>query len=110
MKKITAILCLVSFFVLLGNKGFSQVKSSPNIDSNIEGTYQIQVIGTRAQPNIPGNLKEIVQKNRNATQVKYVSLGSVVKLKILPFSQINSSSFKPLTSIAHIAREEKETN
>ncbi len=73
-------------------------KQTPSID----GTYQIQMINTRNKPNIPGNLNQLVLENRDATQVKYISLGTEVRLKILPLSEINKPDFKPLTMITHV--------
>ncbi len=64
-------------------------KTTPCID----GTYQLQMIHSRNQPYFPTNLDKIVTDNRDATFVKYVSLGTEVRLKILPLSEINAPDF-----------------
>ncbi len=63
--------------------------------SKINGTYQLEIIG-RQNPLIPANLHQIVTENRKENQLSYVQLGTMVRVKILPFSEINSPSFKPL--------------
>lgn len=70
---------------------------------NIEGTYQIQVINTRDQPCIPGNLIQLVIDNRHATDIVFVNLGRSVRLKIIPTSEITKPDFKPLEKVVHIS-------
>lgn len=71
-------------------------------NSEIEGTYQIQVINSRNQPSIPGNIDELILQNRHATEAVYVQLGTEVRLKILPLSEINRTGFTPVEKIIHI--------
>lgn len=67
-----------------------------------EGTFQIQVINSRSQPLIPANINELVAANRQATEIVYVQLGTDVRLKILPLTEINRSGFVPLEKVKHI--------
>ena len=66
-----------------------------------EGTFQIQVINSRSQPIIPANINELVTANRNATEIVYVQLGTDVRLKILPLSEINRPEFTRLEKVKH---------
>ena len=74
----------------------AQIKADTTLNKcyTIDGTYQIQVINSRSQPLMPVNLNKIVLENRDATKVKYVPLGSIVRIMILPLSEINKPDFK----------------
>lgn len=72
------------------------------IDTSFTGTYQIQLINTRDQPYIPGNLKELVLNNRHATKQVTISLGDLVRLVILSEAEIKAAGFKPLKQIAYV--------
>ncbi len=69
--------------------------------TSIQGTYQIEVLG-RANPLIPANLSQIVEKNRDQNKVVYVNLGTMARLKILPLNQIQKSSFKAIEEIVNV--------
>lgn len=59
-----------------------------------EGQFQIQVKDMRYKPSIPYNLDELIEKNRKQNEVTYVSLGSAVRLMILPVNYINKTGKK----------------
>lgn len=103
MKKI--ITTCVLFLLLIGITN-AQTGNNPSkkTESSIEGTYQIQVVNSRDQPYIPTNLKQLVLDNRDAKDVKYVTLGTEVRLMILPLSEITKPDFKPIKMIAHVAK------
>ncbi len=71
-------------------------------NSSAEGTWQIQVLNSRNQPFIPGNINELVAENRHASEVVYVQLGTEVRLKILSLSEINRPQFIPVEKIKFI--------
>lgn len=101
MKKILLLLIFIfAGFTVKAQDTTDKPKTNSSI--NIEGTYQFQMINTRAQPNVPGNLKEIILGKRDATKVIYVQLGTDVRLKILPWSEIKKSDFQPLPLVFHI--------
>ncbi len=105
MKKIMKKILLLLIFIFAGFTVKAQDiadKSKTDSSINIEGTYQIEVINTRSQPYIPGNLKEMVLEKRDATKIIYVQLGTEVRLKILPYSEIRKANFKPLPLVSHI--------
>ncbi len=105
MKRASIILIL---FICIQTKFVFSQQNLPNGNQvnmaiqNIEGTYQIQVINTRDQPCIPANLNQLVIDNRHATDIVYLNLGSSVRLKIIPISEITKADFKPLEKIVHI--------
>jgi hypothetical protein len=96
---------LLLVFILTGFTAKAQdITDKSKVDSsvNIEGTYQFQMINTRAQPNIPGNLNQILSEKRDATKTVYVQMGTDVRLKILPWAEIKKSNFKPLPLVFYI--------
>ena len=101
MKKIS---WLFLFFLLGITLSNAQVAADTTKKTRtcIDGTYQLQMIRSRNQPYFPANLDKIVTDNRDATQVKYVSLGTEVRLKILPLSEINAPGFKPLPKVGYV--------
>jgi hypothetical protein len=72
-------------------------------DTSFYGTYQLQVIDSRNQPYIPGNIKQMVLENRPVDQVKYISLGPEVRLMILPLSEIKKPGFQPIKQVGHVS-------
>lgn len=76
------------------------------LEKKVEGTYQVQVKNARVKPSIPADLAQIVEKNRHATKTTYVSLGTLVRVKILPSSEISKAGFKGLEKIKYVSEEE----
>ena len=75
------------------------------LEKKAQGTYQILVRG-RQNPLIPQNIGQIVERNRHASKVVYVSLGTMVKVKILPKSEIEGAGFKPVSNVANLSEQE----
>lgn len=100
MKKILLLILIFAGITVKAQETTDKSKIDSSV--NIEGTYQIQVINTRNQPYIPSNLKEMVLEKRDATKTIYVSLGTNVRLKILPLSEISKPDFKSLEPLARI--------
>lgn len=69
---------------------------------SIEGTYQVQVVNSRNQPNVPGNLEQIVREKRHNTEDLYITIGTDVRLFIPSEKTIRSKTFIPLKAIAHV--------
>ncbi len=103
MKKVISLFVLFLMFSII-SKGQTNTDNTAKNTTNIEGTYQIQVVNSRNHPYIPYNLNQLVLDNRDATQVKYVTLGAEVRIMVLPLSEINKPDFKPLKQIAHVAK------
>lgn len=90
------------FFSALCRLSAQNTGTGSQQNSSSEGTWQIQVVNSRNQPFIPGNIDEIVADKRHASEVVYVQLGTAVRLKILPVSEINRIQFIPLEKIKFI--------
>ena len=67
-----------------------------------DGTWQIQVVNSRNQPYIPGNINEIVKENRKKSEVVYIKLDDYIRIKILSEDEISSAGFRPLEKVVHI--------
>jgi hypothetical protein len=72
---------------------------------SMEGTYQF--VRNMSETENPKQISEafttdlineVLMKNRHKTKVTYYEIGKFTKVKILPYSEINSPSFKPLSS------------
>jgi hypothetical protein len=63
-----------------------------------EGTFQIQVSDPRLKPAIPYNIDELIENNRSQNEVKYLQLGTQVRLMILPKNQVKGKSKLPMIS------------
>jgi hypothetical protein len=63
-----------------------------------EGTFQIQVNDPRLKPAIPYNIDELIENNRSQNEVKYLQLGTQVRLMILPKNQVKGKSKLPMIS------------
>ncbi len=97
-------LLIIFLFFVSGLCGLSAQNSGTVFQQNslAEGTWQIQVVNSRSQPFIPGNINELVAENRHASEVVYVQLGTEVRLKILSLSEINRPQFIPVEKIKFI--------
>jgi hypothetical protein len=97
---------VVAFFAAfnLFSQEYSPQQTTENaiIETSTEGTYQLQVINSRGNPYFPANLDEIVRANRKKDEPAYVWLGSNVRLKILPLSEIKASGFARPEKIVYI--------
>jgi hypothetical protein len=76
------------FLLLIGITGYgiSQQNQSNNLEilEGFDGTFQIEIHNVRHQPNIPGNLFEIVSQNRLENQTNYFPLYENIRIRI-PF-------------------------
>lgn len=98
MKKGVLILfCVCLNFLLFGQDKISKINYLP-LDS-LKGTYQIQVINTRAQPLIPQNLNEIILKNRKLNRRTEIMLASDLRLILLSESELKDKKTVPLEPI-----------
>ncbi len=97
-------LLIIFLFIFSGLSGLSAQNTGTVLQQNstAEGTWQIQVINSRNQPFIPGNIDQMIAENRHASETVYVQLGSEVRLKILSLSEINRPQFIPLEKIIFI--------
>jgi hypothetical protein len=84
------------------NSRFTALQVSTINNKSELGTYQIQMVNSRLQPYIPGDIDEIVRKNRKKNERVYVKLDNNIRIMILSESEISSPNFKPLKQIEHV--------
>lgn len=71
-----------------------------------KATYQIQLTNPRVKPSIPGNIEELVEKHRDANKIIYFSLGTAVRVKVLPLSEIKKAGFAGVEKVKYLTQEE----
>lgn len=86
-----------------------EVQELKTLQKEVKGTYQIQVIGSRAKPAIPLELFRTIDEKRDPEEVVYHEMSDRMRIKILPEKQIESSDFEGVEErIVHISEKEAE--
>jgi hypothetical protein len=86
-----------------------EVQELKSLQKDLKGTYQIQVIGSRAKPAIPLALYRTIDEKRDPEEVVYHEMSERMRVKILPEKQIQSSDFEGVEErIVHISEKEAE--
>lgn len=101
-------------FILTGNTAFAQssenliyLEESPLTSSEItmanelpkEGTYQIIFRNSEAEIPISDEQLYLVNHKRDVLVVVYIIINPDVKIKILPYNEINDPGFEPVPTI-----------
>ncbi len=73
----------------------------------LAGTYQIQVIDSRELPALPLTYMDSILIIREKYVVKYIWIKNNIRIKILPKSEVDSPSFKPLERVVYIPSNDK---
>jgi len=104
---------LLMAFVFFTGETYSQTLQQHEEDQDLialnqklSGTWQIQMVGTRAQPMIPFDLVRRVDAIRSKNEVKYFYIDPKIRIKVLSFEQINSPGFIPVKRIISIGHDE----
>lgn len=99
MKKLLAL----SMLVFIGVCGYSQASLSKDeaqalvdLKDQMAGTYQIQMIDTRAQPSIQLSIFQDIYDARKQNETVFISLSPNCRVKIVSVNEMNSASFVPL--------------
>jgi hypothetical protein len=110
MKKLTLLLC---FAVISAAFSFSQsslnqeqVQEYFNLSVALEGTYQIQMIDTRALPTITLDLFPQIDALRLENETSYLNVNQNMRIMILPREVINASNFVWVERVIHVNGEE----
>ena len=90
------------------NLSESKVEELIELGSVLEGTYQIQMIDTRALPAVELSIYSIIQEQRSLKNVVYHYLNSNTRIMILSFQAIESPDFISLDRIAYISSKNIE--
>ncbi|MEJ6582897.1 MAG: hypothetical protein QNL61_10515 [Crocinitomicaceae bacterium] len=110
MKKLTLSLCFVltsaTFSFSQSWLNQEQVQEYFNLSVALEGTYQIQMIDTRALPTITLDLFPQIDALRLENETSYFNVNQNMRIMILPREVINASNFVWVERVIHINGEE----
>ena len=81
----------------------SEVDYLIELGATLEGTYQIQMIDTRALPTAELSLYKIIEEKRNINKTVYHYLNSNMRIMILPQETNQNSDFISLKRIKYIS-------
>ncbi|MFB6258608.1 MAG: hypothetical protein ABEH38_07930 [Flavobacteriales bacterium] len=71
-----------------------KVKELEELKEKLEGTYQIQMMGTRGRPSIPIKVFEKIKSRRKDQKVSFYSVDANTRIKILPRERIEQEGFE----------------
>lgn len=102
---------LFAFFILFSLSNVQAQQSSVDIDTEklqqqreaLKGTFQIEMIGTRALPTFNISLYDTIEELRKEDEVVYHDVSDIMRIKILPRSVIESDNFEPVERVTHIS-------
>lgn len=94
IKGFLLVLILVSFQCLSQAELTKQeVQNLLNLKTEVEGTFQIEMINTRSLPTIPLIAYKEIEMRRNKSEVVYYQLNETTRIKIFPLDQIKDPNF-----------------
>lgn len=68
-----------------------------------QGTFQIQIVNSRKNPQVDVSVIEDIIKSRKKDEIVYLPLMEEVRIMILPYSQIQSSEFKKIELYKYVS-------
>lgn len=105
------------FIFLFSLNSFSQqglskeeVTKYIKMTTDAEGTYQIQLIDTRAKPTTQLSIINSIENKRDDDKVAYFYINNFTRVKVLSRKEINSTAFKPLERYKYISSSELDKN
>ncbi len=100
-------------FLLIVASSFGQEGLQPEkvvaltkLQKEIEGTYQIQMLGTRKQPIVPLEVIRLIEDKRKENEIYYINYCPDYRIMVLPRNRISSESFVPVKPITFISLNE----
>jgi hypothetical protein len=87
-----------------------EVSKYVKMTNDAEGTYQIQLIDTRAKPTTQLSIINSIENKRENDKVAYFYVNSFTRVKVLSKKEINSTTFKPLERYKYISSSELDKN
>ena len=109
MKKLFALTCFMMFTITLYAQSHlteEQVTQYTQLAQDFEGTFQIQMIDSRATPAITLDLFPQMAALRHETEVTYLNVNPSMRIMILPTSVIESPSFQEVERVKRINSSE----
>lgn len=103
IKGFLLVLILVSFQCLSQAELTEQeIQNLLNLKTEVEGTYQIEMINTRSLPTIPLIAYKEIEMRRNKSEVVYYQLNENTRIKIFPIDQIKDPNFRYPEEVIYI--------
>ncbi|MEY4571061.1 MAG: hypothetical protein RLZ10_254 [Bacteroidota bacterium] len=97
---------ILFLFLLLFLNEYSTAQQNISNDQEIitgfDGTFQIEIHQVRYQPNIPGNILEIIAQNRRDIETTYYHLDQNIRIRIPSKQEIDHSHWQPLKLISYV--------
>jgi hypothetical protein len=73
------------------------------LSTQLEGTYQVQIVNSREKPTIPLTIMDSIQIKRQQNETIYFWLKKNVRVMVPPYSVINKQGFSPLERVKYLA-------
>lgn len=109
MKKLIVLLCFMIVSVTTYAQSHlteEQVIQYTQLAQELEGTFQIQMIDTRATPAITLDLFPQIAELRHESEVTYLNVNPSMRIMILPLSSIESPSYQEVERVTRINSSE----
>lgn len=95
-KKVFLLTCLLVFSVSVfaqSNSAAERSKKLTQMNAQMAGTYQIQMINTRALPMMPLSLLPQIDSLRKDNDTVYITVNNTERIMVLPKKVITSPGF-----------------
>lgn len=79
-----------------------KVEELTTLKTELDGTYQIQMIGTRSLPTIELSWFEVIHDSREQNETVYITVSDNCRIMVLPQTAIDAPGFVPLEYIGYI--------
>lgn len=102
---------IMFFFTLFSLSNVLAQQSASDIDveklekqrQSLEGTFQIEMLDTRALPTFNISLYDTIETLRKEDEVIYHDVSDIMRIKILPRSIIEAENFEPVERVVYIS-------
>lgn len=105
MKNLLFYICILISVSSYCQEGLTkeEVKKYTKMTSELEGTYQIQMINTRSLPAIPLNLIKTIEEKRQDIETTYFFYKSNIRIKVLSRQDIQSKKLTTDEKIVYLS-------
>lgn len=80
------------------------------LSSQLEGTYQVQVIDSREKVAFPLVMLDSIRAKRQADKTVYLWLKHNIRISVPPYKEIQKKNFVPLARIAYYSSKNLPQN
>lgn len=92
---------IIFYFSIVSSFIYSQQVEDSVPVTGFDGSFQIEIHNVRYQPNIPGNILEIVSEHRHESQTVFYPLDQNIRIKIISRNDLLSPGFQRLDLIKY---------